>query len=154
MNHQLEQQLFDKYPELFEQKDFPASETCMCWGITVGDGWYKLLDSLCHTITQYCQDNGTLIPQFGQVKEKFGKLRIYCDGDSDLIEGMIWMTEAMSAKTCEICGSMEDVRQPTEPNVWITTYCKKCRDRVAGQAICGEKPPIFLSAAKAEEKKG
>lgn len=47
MKQELQQKLFDKYPKLFRQKDLSMNETCMCWGIETGDGWYSLIDSLC-----------------------------------------------------------------------------------------------------------
>ena len=50
MRKELEDKLFNKYPEIFKQKDLPARETCMCWGITCGDGWYDIIDNLCKLI--------------------------------------------------------------------------------------------------------
>ena len=38
--------LYEKYPKIFGEKDLPASQTCMCWGISVGDGWYWLIDNI------------------------------------------------------------------------------------------------------------
>ena len=53
MNQVLEDQLFKKYPKIFKQKDLSPQETCMCWGIECGDGWYNLLDQLCSGIQQH-----------------------------------------------------------------------------------------------------
>jgi hypothetical protein len=43
----LDKKLCTKYPEIFKQRHAPMTETCLCWGLAVGDGWYCLIDSLC-----------------------------------------------------------------------------------------------------------
>lgn len=54
-----------------------------------------------------------------QVKEKFGGLRFYTNGYTDVIQGMISMAESMSYRTCEVCGN------PGRSNSygWISTLC-------------------------------
>jgi hypothetical protein len=54
-----------------------------------------------------------------QVKEKFGGLRFYTNGYTDEVSGMIRMAEAMSYRTCEVCGN------PGRSNNhgWISTLC-------------------------------
>lgn len=78
MNNKLQEQLYKKYPLIFKQKDLPMSETCMCWGISTGDGWYHIIDELCKklnsTMNQY-----DIIVSAAQVKEKYGTLRFYYD---------------------------------------------------------------------------
>jgi hypothetical protein len=48
MKKELQEQLFKKYPKIFQQKDLSPKQTAMCWGIETGDGWYQLIDGLCH----------------------------------------------------------------------------------------------------------
>ena len=62
-------------------------------------------------------------PRITQVKEKFGGLRFYYDGGDNVISGMVSLTESLSYRTCETCGSTKDVGQTKG---WITTICKKC----------------------------
>lgn len=47
-----------------------------------------------------------------QVKEKFGSLRFYYRGGDDYVSGLVAMAEAMSAVTCDVCGS------PTDTECW------------------------------------
>jgi hypothetical protein len=56
MKKELEKQIFDKYPELFARKDLPARQTCMCWGLECGNGWYRLIDATCGQITQHVKN--------------------------------------------------------------------------------------------------
>ena len=105
MNSELEQKIFDKYPKIFGDRTKPKTETCMCWGLEVGDGWYDLIDVLCEALTytystsvKVDEEDGKRLgiepyefkakdnyyfqvkpPQVvaEQVKEKFGTLRFY-----------------------------------------------------------------------------
>jgi hypothetical protein len=85
MNPELEQQLIEKYPKIFCQKDLPPTQSLMCFGFECGDGWYELIDSLCGYIQAMVDSNsykGSKWSQFEavQVKEKFGRLRFYGHG--------------------------------------------------------------------------
>lgn len=124
MRQELQQKLFDKYPKIFADKDKSIQETAMCWGIECGDGWYRLLDSLCDCIQQYIDYNDTSQIVASQVKEKYGGLRFYYDGGDELIDGMVWLAEHDSYNTCEQCGSTANVKQ--SEGGWIETRCDKC----------------------------
>jgi len=105
MSPEKQQTLYDKYPRLFERHNLPANETCMCWGIATGDGWYNLIDRTCQKILDYCKDKNIEVPQFDQVKEKFGGLRMYFNdkvgGD---IHDIVSEAEDESFRTCEESG--------------------------------------------------
>jgi hypothetical protein len=60
-----------------------------------------------------------------QVKEKFGTLRFYYNGGDDYIRGLVSMAEAMSATTCEECGSAGILR----PGGWVHTACDAHAER-------------------------
>jgi hypothetical protein len=101
MNTKLQEKLFDKYPKIFGDRSKPKTETCMCWGLEVGDGWYSLIDVLCEALTytystsvKVDEEDGKRLgiePYSGsyyfmveppqviatQVKEKYGTLRFY-----------------------------------------------------------------------------
>ena len=105
MKTELQQKIFDKYPKIFGDRTKPMTETCMCWGLEVGDGWYDLIDILCEALTntyttsiELDEEDGKRLgiesynfnekssyyftiepPQVkaSQVKEKFGTLRFY-----------------------------------------------------------------------------
>lgn len=57
MKKELEKKLFEKYPEIFAQKDLPKTQTLMCWGFECGDGWYELIDMLCACIQHHIKYN-------------------------------------------------------------------------------------------------
>jgi len=124
MKEELEKQLFDKYPKIFRQKDLGMHETCMCWGIACGDGWYPFIDELCSIIQKYIDEQKIEQIEAVQVKEKFGRLRFYTNYYDEQIEKFIAEAEKKCYTVCEICGSTEDIR-PTKG--WISYLCKTCR---------------------------
>ena len=125
MKQELQQKLFDKYPKLFIEKDLPMSETCMCWGIDTGDGWYDFLDMLCGQLQHSTDYNGHPQVVVNQVKEKLGTLRFYVSGADDFQDGLIWFAEGLSAITCESCGAPAETAR--DNCGWISTLCVKCR---------------------------
>jgi len=127
MRTELEAKLFEKYPDLFMEKDLPMDQTCMCWGIEVGDGWYDILDRLCEKIEGVFQEEPNLRGTFRavQVKEKYGGLRFYTNYHHDKISEFIREAEIEADKTCEVCGA------PGKPNDmgWISVMCDICREK-------------------------
>lgn len=103
-------------------------QSCMAWGIECGPGWYSIIESACDLIQQHekdKEDDSNYFPaKFEQVKEKYGGLRMYFSGGDEYVEGVLAMAEAMSYKTCDVCGS------PGTSNEvgWISTRCKEHKD--------------------------
>jgi hypothetical protein len=136
MREDLDQQLCEKYPKIFANRHGDMKETAMCWGLSCGDGWYNIIDTLCANIQSHIDwsiknhrydvvNNTTSIrPAVKQVvavqvKEKFGGLRFYYDGGDDYIRGLSSMAESMSIRTCEECGSPGQQRN----GGWVRTLC-------------------------------
>lgn len=126
MEKELKDKLYERYPKLFVQKDSSMQETCMCWGIATGSGWFWIINNLCNCIQNYIDANDKPQTEFVQVKEKFGELRIYVDGADELIHGMIWLAEAMSYTTCETCGVTKNI---IHTKGWIRTICTECNKK-------------------------
>lgn len=128
MDSKLQKALYKKYPKIFRQKDLPMSQTCMCWGIECGNGWYQILDSLCHVIQEHVDalikdKKANCQVEAEQVKEKYGSLRFYTNFEDDYISGAIRIASALSSRTCEDCGGHGT---PSKKG-WITVLCNVCR---------------------------
>lgn len=99
MNQKLQDKLFKDFPRLFAQKDADRKETCMCWGIECPDAWYDVIYAACALLQTRTDDNthSDKYPQvqFTQVKEKFGRLCMYNNVNSDYVDGVIDMADAM-----------------------------------------------------------
>jgi hypothetical protein len=53
MRPELDDQLCQRYPKIFQDRTGDPSTTLMCWGFDVGDGWYGIIDSACHVIQSH-----------------------------------------------------------------------------------------------------
>jgi hypothetical protein len=131
MKPELQNKLFEKYPKIFRQKDLSMQETCMCWGFDCGDGWYNIIDTLCHQIQWHIEHNlskdedpEVVNVEATQVKEKFGGLRFYYIGGNNFISGLVSMAESLSGKTCEECGAPGGSKK----GGWISTLCQSHHD--------------------------
>lgn len=133
MDRKLVNKLYKKYPKIFKQKDLPMSETCMCWGIDAGNGWYTLIDNLCSVIKNEMKNEKSRAkfekqkpkPQIEavQVKEKFGELRFYTNYRNCFVAGAISLATRLSVTICEFCGSTDSIVQTRG---WIHSLCSKC----------------------------
>ena len=125
MTPELEEKLMAAYPQLFRGKDMPVTENLMAFGCEHSDGWFNIIKSVCAVIASYNEHSGNKEFLFTQIKEKYGTLRLYSHGADEFVIGVIAMAEAMSAVTCELCGSPGKLI--TEG--WLTTRCDQCHSK-------------------------
>jgi hypothetical protein len=118
---ELEKQLMTKYPDLFKDKDAPPTESLMCFGVECREGWYDIIESACGIIAHHIKQSPHLADfRWTQIKEKFGRLRLYRIGPADdYILGVIDMAEDLSGSICEICGN----RGKLCGSGWVVTLC-------------------------------
>jgi hypothetical protein len=76
MKTELENKIFEKYDKIFRNRTKPMSQTCMCWGLACGDGWYHILDYLCKNLQEVEKKYDVQVIA-DQIKQKFGGLRFY-----------------------------------------------------------------------------
>lgn len=71
------------------------------WGrwISCDPGWYPILARLEERLSELDPDY-----EVNQIKEKFGTLRFYWEGDHQQGDAIVEEAEAESARTCELCG--------------------------------------------------
>jgi len=129
MKQELQDELYKKYPDIFCQRHLPMSQTCMCWGIDTGDGWYQLIDDLCAKIKAHVDETKLTYPKYTieavQVKEKFGSLCFYLDYSQPTVDKFISEARALSAKTCDVCG---EPGHCGSYKGWWMTMCKTHSD--------------------------
>ena len=146
MTPELEQELYDRHPVIFEGRFLPPTQSLMCFGLECGDGWFDLIDVLCGQLENShfnavrrwerefaeasADDNGMVsvpveprVPRAVQVKEKFGGLRFYVDLATDADYARIHAIESMSYRICETCGCPGRNQQV---NNWWLTSCDAC----------------------------
>lgn len=130
MRKELQEKLYKDFKNIFKEKDGKISETCMCWGIECGDGWFDIIYDLCTEIRKIEQKYKVNIIAT-QVKEKFGSLRFYTREiqSKKTKEYQIFLSLAKkvahirSLETCELCGKKASLR---DRDAYIQTLCDKC----------------------------
>ena len=122
MRDELENKLVKKFPELFQDRDKPPTETLICFGCECDDGWFDLIYATCSLIHDHLKYRSIESPfRFSQIKEKFGGLRLYHYGGDEYTRGVCSMAEAMSYKICEITGERG---QLCTTGHWLRTLSK------------------------------
>ncbi|MDE2166231.1 MAG: hypothetical protein KGJ66_07825 [Alphaproteobacteria bacterium] len=128
MSPELERELVNKYPKLFDDYGTAPSHSPMAFGFECGDGWFDLLDTLCGELAALgpCGGDGDAHPlRAMQVKEKYGTLRFYLGPATDEALALVAFAEALSARICETCGNKGRTRGTT----WLKTLCDPCAEK-------------------------
>lgn len=151
MKPELESQIYDASPVFFGEKDLDMTQTCMCWGIECGDGWFKPVLEFAKGVKVL---NDILAPLgfaviCSQMKSKWADFTCYWnikpvesesssreldEKDQNLIDTVYHMMDSLvgqtvfeCSRTCEICGE----RGVLDGDVitcgsWLTVKCHKC----------------------------
>lgn len=113
--------------ELQSKYDFlkptPLREGLLGFGFECGDGWLPLLAKMFKDVDKVLKPEERKYFRFTQIKEKYGGLRAYFNGGSDEVYKIVDCAEEQSYKTCEKCGSTDNVKQTTG---WIVSLCPNC----------------------------
>ena len=123
MNEENTKRLYAKYPQLFIQSNLSLTQSPMSFGFEHEDGWYNIIDKLCADIMEHVNTAEIPVPQFAQVKEKFGCLRIYMDYSDETVDAMVDLAEDQSKTVCEVCGNSGKL---TVKNRWAIVRCDGC----------------------------
>lgn len=123
-------ELIDRYPALYRLANAPSVQPCepfACYGFTVGDGWFSIIDRLSAKLA--VDPNLVAV----QVKEKYGVLKFYIDAidgapEPDSVLAKRLDAERLAAsneskRTCEIC---EARGRHIERSKWWSVRCKAC----------------------------
>lgn len=146
MRKDLEDRLYNEFPQLYRDRCRGSHETRMCDGCCVGDGWFQIIYDLSTKIHNFCLKynltGNNYICAF-QVKEKFGGLRFYLgnyhgnnytdlvplnEEQNDELFKYIQDAENCSLETCDVCGSHG---KQYEYKGFISTRCEVHKDKNA-----------------------
>ena len=122
MSPELERQLVERYPKIFNVGAVDSRLPFPMFGIECGDGWYDLLNTVCGSIQWHLDHNADADTEqvtVEQIKEKFGTLRFYESGGDSVTAAYVRIVEDISAKLCEVCGNRGRLRT----GGWIKTLC-------------------------------
>lgn len=129
--------LIENYPFL-ALRDYNTDEIIndglSTWLDNMPEGWriafsMKMCDEIKKALIEYDSKNGTdLLHEYRivQIKEKFGGLRWYDNGNIPEVALIISKYEKLSEHTCIICG--EQAIYSTKN--WISPYCESCTSTI------------------------
>ena len=86
---------------------------------SVYPGWHDIIKNMFTRLLDAGWDGQLL-----EIKEKFGRLRVYISGGSEVFTNIILETEAASSRTCRVCGAPGELRYEG----WIKCLCDKHED--------------------------
>jgi hypothetical protein len=132
MNKELQQKLYDAYPNLFRHRteDLPRHEqhAVARFGVGCGDGWFDIIDWLCAKLEPMILEEPEDYRHryvILDIKEKFGYMNFYMRDATEQMYLLIREASHESMKTCEKCGA-PGIK---ENNLgWIKTYCRGHHD--------------------------
>lgn len=156
-NEEFDAFMCKRFPKFFEQRNLPETETCMCWGFGIGQGWHPLFYELCERLEVLCVAYD-LDLQFTQIKEKYGSGRFYYDlkvGPTDSVEkqaiavdmvgDLVSEYENKSDNICAISGKY--YRHKIAVNGWVYDVCFEEFEKMSA------KYPERVEAVKTEIQK-
>jgi hypothetical protein len=100
---QFENYLLERYPALFHVSEITGKPYCQC-GISCPPGWRSIVDELCTHIVRLFSERQNANIKICQIKEKFASLRIYYDGQDEVIEELIDFTCLVCEDICRETG--------------------------------------------------
>jgi hypothetical protein len=112
-----EKELVETFPTLYTDMGGDPRETCMAFGISVGNGWFDVIWELSEKIAEADKNAKAL-----QVKEKFGSLRFYISGNEKAHDLTI-EAENKTFVICEECGQPGKLRNTG----WRKVRCDECQ---------------------------
>jgi hypothetical protein len=130
MKPELSERLLTRFP--WARPD--ESDTKSPWtlfGFECGDGWFRLICDMLDEMEAAHKKNGLEVKvTVGQIKEKFGILRVYLDSDLDEVYKIVGKYQEKSKEVCYDCGKRGI---PRKLSGWQTTMCKSCEERRMNQ---------------------
>ena len=133
MDSQLENKLYEKFPDLYREKTAPLESSKMPWGVQCGDGWYKLIYELSNKIAKIATE-GEFSPAISQIsRHEDGTLHVGVRNVTPPIADVITTARETSRLTCESCSYspafLREVKGSKAPHI----ACVRCVGKTTGQ---------------------
>jgi len=131
MNNQLKNNITSQFPSLFVKANGRDSIRY----ISCGQGWSQIILNLSKKLDGLVRNSGVDEadwPKVIQIKEKFGKLCYYVNGDAGIenFHTTITEAEALANKCCENCSESDLVETKAWGTTsWQKTLCQSCGDK-------------------------
>lgn len=153
MDSELERKIYDADPVFFRQKDMDMTQTCMCWGIECGDGWFEPILEFVKKVRILNDRLSTMNMCIvaSQIKSKWAGFTCYWDIDAlgeggnavlseqqqktvdlcrSIMDDIVRCCEEKCEHTCELCGKYSmDNDEVYACGSWLTVKCLDCAQK-------------------------
>jgi hypothetical protein len=135
MKLELQKEIYKKHNNILKRsryKEGLQNAPYITRGIECEDGWFNLIDKTLTKIKVCCDRNWEQHPPIIlQIKEKFGRLRIYFEPlKTKIVNDELWniinAAEEESSKICEFCGEPAEIKKIKGFGEWLKCICDKC----------------------------
>src|SRR6185312_13477820 len=131
MRREPDDRLYERYPFIFHCEECVCDTALARSSTRCGNGWFHLIDAFCRRVDDLIYHSRAPHVVIKHVEERSGSLRIYCNGENDLIVGMAMMVEDMSSRICEICGRPGKVEARRSRHHGSLLYQARCLEHLA-----------------------
>lgn len=118
----LQLRLFERFPLIFIER-LDACSTLHTYGVSCRDGWYALVQQLCHDVQQLVSDEQFAQPIAVDVKEKFGKLKVHWRHPRKLDPRVLELTTQAEDRSCHVCDMCGAPGRTLSDHGWWRTRC-------------------------------
>lgn len=153
MNDKLENEIYQIDPVFFRQKDLGMTQTCMCWGIECGDGWFEPIREFVQKVRllNVLLEPLNMCVVASQIKSKWADFTCYWNMDvldegkdvelsesqqatvdlsHSIMDDIVRGCEEKCAHTCEICGKHSIWNDEVYAcGSWLTVKCLDCAQK-------------------------
>jgi hypothetical protein len=108
-------------------------------------GWYPIIETYFDDVERLLKEHPGATYRLGQVKEKFGGLRLYADRSDDITNAVQVAYDRAARdpeRTCDVCGAAGQMRR-IPPGFYAT----RCDEHAEGGETM---PPLMFKEAAAE----
>lgn len=119
-----QREILERYPALFELPPDSKGLTIFDDGFACNAGWYPILDRLFADLSNMRKEDVVTRLRVVEVKEKFGRLRVYVVGANLRSEARIEEAVEEAAATCEDCGGPSPGFR--YHGAWYGNICDRC----------------------------
>lgn len=125
-----QREILERYPALFERPQGSKGLTLLDDGLACDAGWYQILDRLFADLSKIQKEDILTHLRVVEVKEKFGRLRVYVVGGNERVDARIEQAVDEASATCEGCGGPSPGFR--YHGAWYGNICDSCaRERRA-----------------------
>ena len=126
MDSQLENKLYEQFPDLYRERTASLEGSRMPWGCQIEKGWYKILYDMSEQIQKIAVsgDNSPAIMEVG--RDEYGQLMVGVRNITPPIADIVRSAKERSRLTCEFCSYAPAILRSRKGRLQGHVACGRC----------------------------